>query len=132
MAQALLAWAEAVSGMGQAPKNGEDRIKQGQRRSDRSLVHIAPGQGDCQVRTDFPGSAQCRDMRSPPMLAKNAVGREAASEYKVGRRAMLQFFADQIDQLDLCLDQLAIRDRNFDRFALMLVDNVVELTLHRD
>jgi hypothetical protein len=44
---------------------------------------------------------------------------------------MLQFFADQIDQLDLCLDQLAIRDRNFDRFALMLVDNVVELTLHQ-
>lgn len=44
---------------------------------------------------------------------------------------MLQFLADNIDQLDLALDQLAIRDRNFDRFALMLIDNVVELTLHR-
>lgn len=44
---------------------------------------------------------------------------------------MIQFLADNIDQLDLALDQLAICDRNFDRFALMLVDNVVELTLHR-
>jgi hypothetical protein len=44
---------------------------------------------------------------------------------------MIQFLADGIDQLDLALDQLAVRDRNFDRFALMLVDNVVELTLHR-
>lgn len=44
---------------------------------------------------------------------------------------MIQFFADNIDQLDLALDQLAVCDRNFDRFALMLVDNVVELTLHR-
>ncbi|RQQ88704.1 hypothetical protein DF134_19185 [Burkholderia stagnalis] len=44
---------------------------------------------------------------------------------------MSQFFADQIDQLDLALDQLAVRDRNFDRFALMLIDNVVELTLHQ-
>lgn len=39
--------------------------------------------------------------------------------------------ADSIEQLDLALDQLAVRDRNFDRFALMLIDNVVELTLHR-
>ena len=44
---------------------------------------------------------------------------------------MIQFLADGIDQLDLALDQLAIEDRNFDRFALMLVDNVVELTLHQ-
>lgn len=44
---------------------------------------------------------------------------------------MNQFFADQIDQLDLAVDQLAVRDRNFDRFALMLVDNVVELVLHQ-
>lgn len=44
---------------------------------------------------------------------------------------MLQFLADNIDQLDLALDQLAVQDRSFDRFALMLVDNVVELTLHR-
>ncbi len=38
---------------------------------------------------------------------------------------MWQFVADQIDQLDLALDQLAMRDRNFDRFAMMLIDNVV-------
>ncbi|MBV6512649.1 MAG: hypothetical protein FMNOHCHN_02158 [Ignavibacteriaceae bacterium] len=44
---------------------------------------------------------------------------------------MVQFLADNIDQLDLALDQLAINDRNFDRFALMLVDNVAELTLHK-
>lgn len=44
---------------------------------------------------------------------------------------MIQFFSDNIDQLDLALDQLAVGDRNFDRFALMLIDNVVELTLHR-
>lgn len=44
---------------------------------------------------------------------------------------MLQFIADQIDQLDLALDQLAVHDRNFDRFAMMLIDNVVELTLHQ-
>lgn len=44
---------------------------------------------------------------------------------------MIQFLADGIDQLDIALDQLAVRDRNFDRFALMLIDNVVELTLHR-
>lgn len=44
---------------------------------------------------------------------------------------MLQFVADQIDQLDLALDQLSVNDRNFDRFAMMLIDNVVELTLHK-
>lgn len=43
---------------------------------------------------------------------------------------MIQFLADQLDQMDLALDQLALKDRNFDRFALMLVDNAVELTLH--
>ena len=43
---------------------------------------------------------------------------------------MIQFLADTIDQLDLALDQLAVRDRNFDRFAIMLVDNAVELSLH--
>ena len=43
---------------------------------------------------------------------------------------MIQFLADNIDQLDLALDQLAVGERNFDRFAFMLIDNVVELTLH--
>ncbi|WP_157376370.1 hypothetical protein [Burkholderia ubonensis] len=43
---------------------------------------------------------------------------------------MIQFLADQLDQMDLALDQLALKDRNFDRFALMLVDNAVELMLH--
>ncbi len=42
----------------------------------------------------------------------------------------IQFIADNIDQLDLALDQLIQGDRNFDRFALMLIDNVIELTLH--
>lgn len=44
---------------------------------------------------------------------------------------MNQMLCDHIDQLDLALDQLAIKDRNFDRFAIMLIDNVVELTLHQ-
>jgi hypothetical protein len=44
---------------------------------------------------------------------------------------MQQFLADQVDQMDLALDQLAMKDRNFDRFACMLIDNVVELTLHQ-
>lgn len=43
---------------------------------------------------------------------------------------MIQFLADQLDQMDLALDQLAMRDRNLDRFAIMLIDNVVELALH--
>lgn len=44
---------------------------------------------------------------------------------------MMRELCDHIDQLDLALDQLALKDRNFDRFAIMLVDNVVELTLHQ-
>jgi hypothetical protein len=43
---------------------------------------------------------------------------------------MMQFLADQIDQMDLALDQILMRDRNGDRVALMLIDNAVELTLH--
>jgi hypothetical protein len=46
------------------------------------------------------------------------------------RNHMIQFMANIVEQLDLALDQLAVCDRNFDRFALMLVDNVVELALH--
>jgi len=37
---------------------------------------------------------------------------------------MKQFLADNLDQLDLVLDQLSFEDRNFDRFAFMLIDNV--------
>lgn len=44
---------------------------------------------------------------------------------------MIRELCDHIEQLDLALDQLALKDRNFDRFAIMLVDNVVELTLHQ-
>ncbi|WP_041863862.1 hypothetical protein [Stenotrophomonas muris] len=44
---------------------------------------------------------------------------------------MIRELCDHIDQLDLALDQLALKDRNFDRFAIMLVDNVVELALHQ-
>lgn len=41
------------------------------------------------------------------------------------------FWADAVDQLDLALDQLFVGERNFDRFSMLLVDNVVELALHR-
>jgi hypothetical protein len=44
---------------------------------------------------------------------------------------MIQFLADNIEQLDLALEQISMGDRNFDRFAIMLIDNVVELTLHK-
>jgi hypothetical protein len=44
---------------------------------------------------------------------------------------MIQILADHVDQMDLALDQLALKDRNFDRFAMVLIDNVVELTLHQ-
>ena len=44
---------------------------------------------------------------------------------------MIQFLADNVDQLDLALDQLAMKDRNFDRFAILLIDNIVELTLDK-
>lgn len=44
---------------------------------------------------------------------------------------MIQALSDHIDQLDLALDQLSLNDRNFDRFAIMLIDNVVELVLHQ-
>jgi hypothetical protein len=54
---------------------------------------------------------------------------EVAPQIRSG--TLTQVMADHIDQLDLALDQLAVGDRNFDRFALMLVDNVVELTLHQ-
>ncbi|MDA8021788.1 MAG: hypothetical protein MPK05_02185 [Gammaproteobacteria bacterium] len=36
-----------------------------------------------------------------------------------------------IGQLDLALDQLAHHDADLDRFALMLVDNAVEIALHK-
>lgn len=46
------------------------------------------------------------------------------------RLSTVQFLADSIDQLDLVLDQVALH-RNFDRFGLMLMDNVVAPALHR-
>lgn len=42
---------------------------------------------------------------------------------------MKQVIADYIDQLDLALDQIAYNDRNFDRFSILLIDNVMELFL---
>ncbi len=44
---------------------------------------------------------------------------------------MKQFLSDQIEQLDLALDQISVGDRNFDRFAFLLIDNVVELALYQ-
>ena len=42
-----------------------------------------------------------------------------------------QFLIDSINQLDLALEQLLTNDRNADRFAFILIDNVGELALHR-
>jgi len=44
---------------------------------------------------------------------------------------MPPFLVNVLEQMDLALDQLAVSDVNYRRFALMLVDNVVELTLHQ-
>ena len=41
-----------------------------------------------------------------------------------------QFLTDLLDQLDLALDQLILNDRNHDRFAIILIDNVAELAFH--
>lgn len=43
---------------------------------------------------------------------------------------MRQFYAECLEQLDLALDQLALNDENYTRFAIMLIDNVAELILH--
>lgn len=42
----------------------------------------------------------------------------------------IQFISNLINQLDLAIDQLSLNDVNHDRFALILVDNAIELTLH--
>ena len=68
-ALALSAWAEAVSGMGQSPENGEDGIKQGQCRCDRGLIHVAPGQGNRQVGTDLLGRASRDSVVVQPILS---------------------------------------------------------------
>jgi hypothetical protein len=44
---------------------------------------------------------------------------------------MLKVLVNVLEQMDLALDQLAVNDVNYKRFTLMLVDNVVELTLHQ-
>jgi hypothetical protein len=44
---------------------------------------------------------------------------------------VIMFLASVIEQLDLALDQIILKDANYSRFALMLTDNAVELTLHR-
>ena len=44
---------------------------------------------------------------------------------------MLKFLANNSEQLDLALEHCEKGDANNVRFALMLVDNVVEITLHQ-
>lgn len=44
---------------------------------------------------------------------------------------MLKFLANNIEQLDLALEHILKGDANNARFGLMLVDNVVEITLHQ-
>ncbi len=43
---------------------------------------------------------------------------------------MNNFLAQCVHQLDLALDQISVKDTNYDRFALILIDNAVELALH--
>ena len=44
---------------------------------------------------------------------------------------MLKFLANNIEQLDLSAERVSQGDANNARFGLMLVDNVVEITLHQ-
>ncbi|WP_422035531.1 hypothetical protein [Reyranella sp.] len=44
---------------------------------------------------------------------------------------MLAFLANNIEQLDLALEHVALGDANNARFGLMLTDNIVEITLHQ-
>jgi hypothetical protein len=44
---------------------------------------------------------------------------------------MLKFLASNIEQVDLALDHISQGDANNARFGLMLIDNVVEITLHQ-
>ena len=44
---------------------------------------------------------------------------------------MLRFLANIIEQVDLALEHISLRDANNARFGLMLIDNVVEITLHQ-
>lgn len=44
---------------------------------------------------------------------------------------MLDFLANNVEQLDLALEQVLVGDANSARFGLMLTDNVVEITLHQ-
>lgn len=44
---------------------------------------------------------------------------------------MVMFFANVIDQLDFALDHVVLEEINYKRLSLMLVDNAMELALHR-
>ena len=44
---------------------------------------------------------------------------------------MLKFLVNNVEQLDLALEHISQGDANNARFGLMLVDNVVEITLHQ-
>ncbi|MEJ0098498.1 MAG: hypothetical protein WDO12_01620 [Pseudomonadota bacterium] len=44
---------------------------------------------------------------------------------------MAKFLVTIVDQLDFALDHLVLEDINYKRLSLVLVDNVVELVLHR-
>jgi hypothetical protein len=43
----------------------------------------------------------------------------------------IRFLANIIDQLDFALDHMALADVNYKRLSLMLIDNAMELALHR-
>lgn len=44
---------------------------------------------------------------------------------------MIKFFANSLEQLDMAVDHLSVGDANNARIALMLIDNVLEINLHR-
>lgn len=48
-----------------------------------------------------------------------------------GDMRMLDFLANNIEQLGLALEHIRLEDANNCRFGLMLTDNAVEITLHQ-
>ena len=48
-----------------------------------------------------------------------------------GAAKLLDFLANNVEQLDLALEQVLLGDANNARFGLMLTDNAVEITLHQ-
>ena len=66
---------------------------------------------------------------------RQRMGADAGSQQRWrvcgGAARLLDFLANNVEQLDLALEQILLGDANNARFGLMLTDNAVEITLHQ-